>query len=352
MKRSSVKISSLLLVMIFVIPVISFAGNEQRAGQAGASELLINPWARSSGWAGANTACIRGLEAIHLNVAGSALTRKTELIFARTDLLSGTGISINTFGFSQKIGETGCISLAIMSIDFGEIEITTVQMPEGGMGTFHPQFNNIALAYAKEFSNSIFGGVVVKVINEAISDLTASGVALDAGIQYVTGTREHIKFGISMKNVGPTMRFSGDGFSFRGVAPDGDDYTMTIEQRSADFELPSLIKIGAAYDLKLPEDHKVTLAGNFTSNSFTKDRFHAGLQYSYKNILILRGGYVYEEGLYDENLRTTAYTGPTAGVSLQIPMNKEKGSAFSIDYSYRSTFPFNGTHCIGAKVSL
>ena len=32
----------------------AFAGNPQRAGSAGASELLINPFARSSGWADVN----------------------------------------------------------------------------------------------------------------------------------------------------------------------------------------------------------------------------------------------------------------------------------------------------------
>ena len=32
-------------------------------------------------------------------------------------------------------------------------------------------------------------------------------VAIDAGIRYVTGDQEHIKFSISLKNVGPPMSF-------------------------------------------------------------------------------------------------------------------------------------------------
>ena len=46
--------------------------------------LLINPWARSSGWAGANVAGVRGLEGIYSNVAGLAFVEKTELIFSQT----------------------------------------------------------------------------------------------------------------------------------------------------------------------------------------------------------------------------------------------------------------------------
>ena len=89
----------------------SFGGNPQRAGQAGASELLINPWARSSGLAGSNVASIRGLEGIYSNVAGLAFTQKTELIFSQTSWLQyGSKMfsandavsSISSFGFSDN----------------------------------------------------------------------------------------------------------------------------------------------------------------------------------------------------------------------------------------------------------
>ena len=349
MKNLLIKFIGLVLIFSLFIPN-TYAGNKQRAGQAGAGELLINPWARSSGFGGANVACIKGFESIYLNVAGTAFTHGTDLVFSRTNWLKGTDININAFGFSQKMGESGVLSLAVMSMDFGEIPITTVDLPDGGLGTFHPQYTNITLAFAKEFSNSIYGGFAVKIINEGISNLTASGVALDAGIQYVTGSHQQIHFGITMKNVGPTMKFTGDGMSFRGGTADGP--TMTVEQRSADFELPSLIKIAFAYDINLAESHMVTLAGSFTSNSFTKDQLNFGMQYNYHDIVFLRGGYVYEDGIFDSEKRTTVYTGPTAGASIQIPFNKEKGQTFSIDYSYRPTDPFDGTHSLGVKISL
>ena len=48
-----------------VLPLATIAGNKDRSGQAGASELLINPWARSSGWGGVNVANSFGLESIY-----------------------------------------------------------------------------------------------------------------------------------------------------------------------------------------------------------------------------------------------------------------------------------------------
>jgi hypothetical protein len=328
-----------------------FAGNPDRSGQAGASELLINPWARSTGWGGANTACTKGLESMQLNIAGLAFTQKTELIFVHTMWLKGSECNLNSFGFSQKVGQTGVIGLGVTSMTFGDIMITTPDLPEGGLGTFSPKLMNIGLSYAKTFSNSIYGGLCIRIINEAISDVNAQGLALDAGIQYVTGETENIHFGISLRNVGPRMKFKGDGFSFKGTVP-GAANTMTIEQRSADYELPSLINIGAAYDININESHKVTVAGNFTSNSFTKDQYILGAQYNFKNYLLLRAGYAYEKGITKKADRTSALTGPCGGFSVEIPMNKEKGSSFSLDYSYRASNPFEGTHCIGARINL
>jgi hypothetical protein len=355
MKKSKKKLVAALLGLL---PFASlYAGNEQRAGQAGATELLINPWARSSGWGSANSGSIRGLEAQFLNVAGTAFTRKTELLFARTNWLVGTDIHINTFGFSQRVGTTGVLGLGIMSMDFGDIPITTTELPEGGIGTFSPQYINLGLSYAKAFSDNIYGGLNMKLISEAISDVSAKGIALDAGIQYVSGKWDHIKFGIALKNVGPRMKFSGDGLSFRNVIT-ATGQELTVEHRAAEFELPSLVNIGAAYDVHLMRDssgksqHRVTPALTFTSNSFTKDEVRLGVEYGFRSFLMARVGYVYEKGILDEEERTTAFTGLNAGFTVELPLNKAKGSSFGFDYSYRATDPFQGCHTFGARINL
>lgn len=346
------KVVSILLMVMLIMPSQSvFAGNEDRAGQAGAGELLIMPFPRSSGWGMSNTSTVKGLEGMFLNVAGTAFTKNTEVMFARTEWLKGSDVNINSFGLTQKVGETGVIGLSVMSMNFGEMQITTVDLPEGGIGTFKPTFMNIGISYAKSFSNSIYGGIVIRIVSEAIADVRAQGVSIDAGIQYLTGDDENIHFGIALRNIGPPMSFAGDGLSIRGNASTSD-IQMTMEQRSAAFELPALLNIGAAYDFLINDQHTITLAGSFTSNSFYKDVYAAGLEYNFNDYFMLRGGFNYEKGMFDKSTTTTVYTGPTAGVTIQVPLNKEKGSSFSIDYSYRTSDPFQGTHCIGARVSL
>ena len=339
-------------------------GNEDRAGEAGASQLLINPWTQSVGFAGANTASVTGLEAMGLNIAGMAFTRKTELLVNHKRYLVGSDVNINTFGFSQKVGETGVIGLSVMSMDFGDIEITQVDLPEGGIGTFSPKYTNLDFGYAKTFSNSIYGGIGVRVISESIANASSKGFAFDAGIRYVTGDNDQMKFGIALKNVGPTMSASGDGLSFLETNDNaGFDISSTQNHRVASYQLPSLLNIGASYDFyispkvdstskEITADHRITLAGNFTSNSFTKDQYRIGLEYSFRNMFMIRGGYVLEDGTwFSSDKRTSAYTGPAFGASFIAPLGK-KGTTFGFHYAYQMTENFSGTHSIGVKLDL
>lgn len=329
-----------------------YAGNPQRSGSAGAAELLINPFVRSSGWADANVAATRGLESTYMNVAGLAHTEKTEIIFSNTQWLVGSGIAINNFGLAQRVGPGGVLGLTITSFDYGEWEITTEQQPDGTGGTISPSTLIMGVAYSQKFTESIFGGVNIKMYNNSITNLNTSGVCFDAGVQYITGQDDEWKFGITLRNVGPGIKYAGDGFGINLPVPTfGTTYTQAFEGRSAQFELPVQLLLGGSYDFMFDESNRVTVAANFTSNSFEKDVYQLGLEYGFKTYFMVRAGYK----LYDnrsDNTTTTALTGFTGGVSFDIPLSKDKGSSFGIDYSYRTTNPFSGIHNVGVRIDL
>lgn len=348
-KRMGMRLA--MIAAMAAVGGVAMAGNPNRAGSAGATQLLVNPWARSNGWSLANSAILKGVEGMYGNVAGLAHVRKTELQFTSTRWLEGSGVTINAVGFGQKLGESGVIGISATTFSFGDLPVTTVEQPEGGLGTFRPTQANIGLAYSKTFSNSIYGGLLVRVVSESIANVRTSGICFDAGIQYVTGPSDNIHFGIALKNVGPAMRFSGDGLAVQGLLTTSPGQ-ITLQQRSADFELPSMMNIGAAYDFNISELHRVTVAGNFASNSFTKDQFVLGAEYAFRRMVHLRGGYLWEKDITDQEQSETVFTGPSAGISVDFPFGPEKKSAIAIDYAYRATQPFSGVHSIGVRLSL
>ena len=88
------KASNFLLVLMLGISTVTFAGNEDRVGSAGASHLLINPWARGSAIGDAGVANMNGLEGTFTNIAGLAFTDKTQIKFNYSNWMGSAGIGL------------------------------------------------------------------------------------------------------------------------------------------------------------------------------------------------------------------------------------------------------------------
>lgn len=332
----------------------SYAGNPDRQGEAGAGELLLIPWAKSAGMNNIATSMIRGIESLRLNVAGLSGVQNTDVALAHTRYLMGTDININALGVGQRVGRNSVLGLSLVAMDFGEIDITTVDQPEGIGATYSPNFFNLGIGYAYTYANKISVGFALRLISESIADLSAFGVALDAGVQYVTGPQDNFKFGVSIRNVGTPMRFGGEGLSTRSSNPQGSpSYELTYDQRAASFDLPSLLNIGLSYDFYLKTVHRLSVVGNFTSHSFSRDEIGAGMEYSYKDHVFFRGSYKMEVGRTAVgSSQQSVYDGLSLGIGLYTSLNKAKGQKLGIDYAYRTTHPWNGTHNLTLTVRL
>ncbi len=344
---------SIFIILALGITGLLSAGNPDRQGEAGAYELLLTPWARTAGLNALNTSFVSGLESIRLNPAGLARISGSEVILAHTRYFEGTDISINAGGYASKSGENGGFGIAIEALDFGEIPITTTANPEGTGGTFAPLFLNVALSYAKSFDDKIFVGLTGRFITQSISELSATGFALDAGVQYVTGPKENFKFGVVLRNFGTPMKFSGQGLAFEEqVDVNAGETTISFDQQAKKFELPSQLNIGISYDLYAAQINRISLYGSFIANSFSLDQVGGGVEYAFKEQFMVRASYKTDIG--DPNIDgfSNVYTGLALGASLQVPLSKESTNKFGIDYAYRTTNPFNGTHNLSVRFIL
>ena len=150
----------------------------------------------------------------------------TELLFSHTLWLVGSDISINTFGFSQSLGSDGStLGLLINAFNMGDFIRTTEANPDGDLATFSPTYLNVGLTYARKFTDRIHVGFTGRLINQSTPEVRATGFAFDAGIQYRTGLKDRLKLGIGLRNVGPTMKFTGDGLARRVTVESQNDYT-------------------------------------------------------------------------------------------------------------------------------
>lgn len=359
----------LIVLSLVLIAPATWAGNKDRAGQAAAGELLINPWAASSGVFALNVANVKGLEAMKNNIAGLANINYSEIGITHGRYLAGSGMSISNAGVAQPLGETGVIGINVMTFGFGEVQTTTVDNPGGGIGTFKPTFFNATLGFAKKFSQSMSAGIGLTFVNEAIANIKATALGIDAGIQYKTGKRDAFKIGITLRNIGTDLRFSGDGFTFDGNDPTGGG-RLTVQQRSEKYQLPSQLAIGVSYDIYLDEGnkeldvdgnpidteyepkHRLTPMFSFKSNSYSKDWLGLAAEYAYKEQFFGRVGFRYESNILGESETTTFYSGLSAGVGFMTNLGNDSGTKVAFDYGFNHTRINAGNHYFGIRIFL
>jgi hypothetical protein len=314
---------------------------------------------------------------MYSNVAGMAFAVKTEIGYSNTIYNVGSETMINGFGIAQSLGKEGnskgVLGLSAMIMSLGDIPRTTIDYPEGN-GTFPATVTNIGVSYALSFSNYIHSGVSFKLINETTSNATATGFAIDAGVQYVTGENDQFKLGVVLKNIGLPMRYSGDGLFVRSHL-NRNSFPSSILLPSESFEMPALLGLGISYDFLFGDKNgntgnkditradarnRITIAGSYIANAYSRDQFVLGLEYSLLEVFQVRGGYTVENFTFEDGsnkliVNTTGnLAGPSAGMSILIPLNKntESPSRLALDYSYRFTKSWNGCHAIGIRIIL
>lgn len=359
----------ILLGMFLSFGLSGFAGNSDRSGESGASELLINSIGKSVGINGINSARLKGIYALSTNVAGLAFANKTNVGLNYTSYLTGTGTSVINLLFSQELSKGNVIGLNINSMTFGTIKKTTTLNPEG-VGTFSPALLNIGVSYGRLFSERIAGGVQFKLISQGIDNLSATGFAFDAGLQYSTslgkknlerGIDDNLHFGVYVRNVGAPMTYAGEGLTFSATEPGDQGYKFSVSSRSQKFELPSLISIAGAYDFyfgpqkssECRPNYRFTIAGNFIYNSFMNNLYGGGVEFSVREMMTIRTGFAYEKDIVNSDAMQI-HNGLAAGISFDIPMNKNNkdGNTLSIDYAFKQTRYFRHNHTIGLIYSM
>ena len=340
MKAWKILTFSTLLLVLFAITADVQAGSGMRKGTAGATELLIPVGARGTALGGAFTSGISGVEALYFNPAGVAASDlNTEIMFTHLNWIAD--INIEYAAVVSRMGEFGYLGASFKSIGFGDIEQTTVDNPDGTGTIFSPNYLTMGLTYARAMTDRILFGITGKLVSEKIMRESAMGVGFDFGLQYMTGI-SGLKLGVVLANLGPNMRFDGADLEHAVVLPGTESGTEeeAIRTTLASFDLPSYLQLGLSYDYPFNGQHLVTVMGNFQNNGYSWDQYNFGLEYSYDNMLFLRGAttaaYREDSPVADDGFLTSGEDylwGSSFGVGLKF--NVTPTMLLSFDYAYR-----------------
>jgi hypothetical protein len=339
MKRKILIPIAMLLSFFMVLQ----AGDVSRLGTTSGTQLVIPVGARALAMGGAPLGIISGAEAIYWNPAGISTSPKSEVLFNNMQYIAG--IDVNYLAFVFNGGNIGAFGLHLKALDFGAIEETTEAFPDGTGNTYSPTFLVTGLTYSRLLTDRIMAGVTGKVIYESIMETSAATLAFDLGVQYTFGRNLYI--GVVMKNVGGKMKYNGRNLERRFSIPSSslisdDGFFRGVPLAS---DIPSTFSIGVSYNVNINEDNGLIVNGSFNNANAASDLLTGGLEYGFRDLFFLRGGYGYNLQNSDDNI-----FGFSFGVGIKYPVGNFD---FYFDYAYRElTDYFDASNIFTVKIGL
>lgn len=336
------KIKYIKLLLVLICGCIcfntSYAGPRENFGTMAAPELLIPLGSIGTALQGSNLSSVTGVESIYWNPAGlsNISTNSGQAIFSYMNYIADINMQYVAGGF--KIGSIGNLGVSLRNLSFGSpIQVTTENQPEGTGESISPVYLIGTITFARAMTDKVNFGATAKIISEKIGQVNATDYAFDFGLQYLAG-KSGLKFGIAIKNLGPSLKFDGSGLD-RSFTENGIPTIRRVNLQA--FDLPTTLEIGISYNASFgnKKNNNIVLNTAFQNSGFTSDEYKFGLEYSYNSNLFLRGGLTY----YPDKLKSEALFGPSFGAGVRYPVG---GMSLGFDYAYRlvNESGFNSTN--------
>ena len=284
-----------LSLLIFFIPAApsycQYVTDVSAVGTTAASFLEIEVGSRAIGMGGAFVAVADDASAIFWNPAGLSRLEKNELTFTHTEWL--IDINFDFAGGILSLGDNGVIGISMTALSMPDMEVRTVEEPEGTGEMFSVGSMALALSYARNLTDRFSVGFNTKYIQEKIWHMTATSVAIDFGTLFITQFND-MRLGMTISNFGTDMTLSGrDVLVYHDIDPSimGNNELTEAGLVTDKWPLPLTYRVGLAMDVLSSGDSRLTLAVDAVHPNNNTEYLSFGAEYVLKNLLFLRGGY-------------------------------------------------------------
>ncbi|UCE66090.1 MAG: PorV/PorQ family protein [Candidatus Zixiibacteriota bacterium] len=281
----------------FMLLFVTADGLAQGAGSAAMDFLNIGVSAKSSATGGAFSAIADGPVSSFYNPAGLASIENYQIAGMHTEWYQD--LRYEYLGCGMPIGSFGGFGLSFSYLTYGSIKsYSETGAPLGNIEAYDMALN---VSYGHRITDKFLVGLGIKGVTEKLDDVSVKGFAGDFGLQY---RAYKYTAGLSVMNFGPNLKYE-----------------------TASSPLPTTFNAGVSYEpfgpeLSLMIGGSMPLHGDFS--------FKTGLEYSYDNVFMIRGG-------YDTRRNYDSKSGISFGAGINI-------SNHNLDYAYNVNDIMGGTH--------
>ena len=343
-------ISRVLVIIYITINLVYARFSPNRVGTTAANFLELGYDPKGIAMGDAYVSIANSLSSIYWNPSGLSFMNKKEAFFSYQPWIVNTNTFFCAAGIPVK--NVGTFAISLFGIDYGEMEVTTVELQDGTGETFSPRDLAFTFSYGHLISSWFGFGATIKYINSSIYHCSASAVAADFGViiqtKFFSPTSDGkygMKIGMSLSNYGSRMRYRGlDLLRSLDIAPDeaGNYKDVQVEFKTDSWELPLIFRIGFSLNPIVSANQLLTLALDAIHPNNNSESINVGVKYLIRlpgiADFIFRAGY---RGLFMED----SVFGPTFGFGILTHVNR--GVSLRFDYAFRSIRVLGNSNAIG-----
>ncbi len=338
----------LTIILILSLCTLVYGQKPYRVGTTAANFLEVGVGASGTAMGDAHVGMVSDLTSIYWNPAGLGFMERSEILFMHQPWL----VDINTMfaGAGLVLPNIGTLAAGVFYVDFGEMEVTTLDMQEGTGEKFSPSDFAFSFSFSRRLVQWFSFGATVKYISSQIWHTSASAMAIDLGVivntNFLSPTdrrNDGMKIGMSISNYGTRMKYDGmDLMRPLDILPNEEgnyrDAPARFQLRS--WELPLVFRVGVALSPIVKGNNRLTLSVDALHPNNNAESVNIGGEYK----LIVPGfGDFYLRGGYKALFLVDSQHGLTLGGGILTWISPKLG--FKIDYAYRDMDILGNIHC-------
>lgn len=279
---------SLFIFQLLVIFAVTDSFAQSRVGTSAAPFLTMGVGAKGSALGHANTINVSGAEAMYWNPAGISVANGTGSSNSLFLTVNELFVDVKAYGAGLvlPIGtDSGKnFGFAINYVDYGRMDVRTVERQEGTGATFGSHDLSIGLTYAQNLTENFHFGGTAKVVQQKIYDMSAQTFAFDFGFILKTNYFNGMKIGASINNFGGKMQMDGINsqvFIDIDEQSEGNNDNVPTRLYTDEWDIPLSFKVGVAIPAIKTENLELLLLSEAQQTNDNDLNVDSGAELSY-----------------------------------------------------------------------
>lgn len=328
----------LILVFLFFLSSAVIAQRPIRVGTTAANFLEIGYGTAGTAMGDAQVSIEGDVSSLYWNPAVLARMIRSEVMFTAHPWIVGMNTSYAVLGI--VVPDVATFGAGIIVMDYGEMEVTTMNMQDGTGEKFTPRDMAIYLSFARNLVDWFSFGASGKMVSSNIWHMNGTAFAFDLGVliktNFFSPTRDNthgLNIGMSISNYGTALKY--DGLDLLNpidisTGESGNYRDASGQFRLQQWELPLIFRIGTSITPVKVGNHEFIISFDALHPNNNSESVNLGGQYSLE---VPTFGKVFFRGGYKALFMADSQYGISFGFGVQSNLLFNRG--IKAEYAYR-----------------